>query len=225
MVYNYDIEKAASDLIPRHVRPLVLETLAESRAAALLGARQVGKSTLALQIARSERPGEYISLDDPAAARAARSDPVERIANLRGPAVIDEIQRAPDLLLAIKRKLDADDSRGQFLLTGSADLLTLPAIADALPGRVQYLHLWPFTQAELRGHTSSFVDSAFAGRVPKLTDAPLGRRAIAPLLVRGGYPEAQLHAPRGLGRFFDSYVGSLLSRDLDDVANVREPGT
>ncbi len=145
------------------------------------------------------------------------------IANLRGPVVIDEIQRAPDLLLAIKVKLDSDDSRGQFLLTGSADLLTLPTIADALPGRVQYLRLWPFSQAELRGVDSSFIDLVFTGRFPKVTDAPPGRRAIATTLLVGGYPEAQGQSPRALSRFFESYVESLLSRDLSDVANVREP--
>ncbi|MEX2447954.1 MAG: ATP-binding protein [Solirubrobacterales bacterium] len=210
-------------LVSRHVHPIVLEALSASRAVALLGARQVGKSTLALEIARSAHPAEYISLDDPAAAQAARSEPVEMIANLRGPAVIDEIQRAPDLLLAIKQKLDRDDSRGQFLLTGSADLLTLPTIADALPGRVQYLRLWPFSQAELSGVSSSFVDAAFAGRLPQVADSPVGRRAIAPILLKGGYPEAQGLTPRGLGRFFESYVESLLGRDLDDVAEVREP--
>jgi predicted AAA+ superfamily ATPase len=190
---------------------------------ALLGARQVGKSTLVHELARSEYPAQYISLDEPAAAQAARSDPAEMIVNLRGPAVIDEIQRAPDLLLAIKVKLDRDNSRGQFLLTGSADLLTLPTIADALPGRVQYLRLWPFSQAELCGGGSCFVDLVFAGRFPKVVDAPPGRRAIAPKLLRGGYPEAQGQTSRGLTRFFESYVDSLLSRDLSDVANVREP--
>lgn len=201
----------------------MLEALAESRAVALLGARQVGKSTLALEIARSEHPAEYMSLDDPGVARSARSDPVEMIASLRGPAVIDEIQRAPELLLAIKQKLDADDSPGQFLLAGSADLLTLPTIADALPGRVQYLRLWPLTQAELHGASASFIDPLFVGEFPKVMDAPIGRRAVAPMLVRGGYPEAQRHTPRSLGRFFESYVDSLLGRDLGDVSNVREP--
>lgn len=190
---------------------------------ALLGARQVGKSTLVHELAKAEYPAEYVTLDDPAAARAARSDPTEMIANLRGPAVIDEIQRAPDLLLAIKVKLDSDNARGQFLLTGSADLLTLPTIADALPGRVEYLRLWPFSQAELLGVRSSFVDLVFSGRFPRVTKAPAGRRSIAPSLLRGGYPEAQRQTARGLTRFFESYVDSLLSRDLTDVANVREP--
>ena len=201
----------------------MLEALAESRAVALLGARQVGKSTLALEISRSEHPAEYISLDEAGAARAARSDPVELIAGLTRPAVIDEIQRAPELLMAIKQRLDADDSPGQFLLTGSANLLTLPTIADALPGRVQYLRLWPLSQAELRDASASFIDPLFAGRFPRVSAAPVGRRGIAPMLVRGGYPEAQRHSPRGLGRFFESYIDSLLGRDVADVANVREP--
>lgn len=110
-----------------------------------------------------------------------------------------------------------------FLLTGSADLLTLPTIADALPGRVEYLRLWPFSQAELLGVRSSFVDLVFSGRFPRVTKAPAGRRSIAPSLLRGGYPEAQGQTARGLTRFFESYVDSLLSRDLTDVANVREP--
>lgn len=222
-MYNQYIRQTTSKLIPRHIQPLLLEALAESRAVALLGARQVGKSTLALEIAQSGYRAQYVSLDDPGTAQAARSDPVEMIASLRGPAVIDEIQRAPELLLAIKQKLDADDSPGQFLLTGSADLLTLPTIADALPGRVQYLRLWPLTQAELRGADASFVDSLFAGSFPRVVDAPVGRQALAPFLVRGGYPEAQRHTPRSLDRFFDSYVDSLLARDLEDVADVREP--
>ena len=190
---------------------------------ALLGARQVGKSTLALEIAHSGYPAEYISLDDAGVARAARSDPVEMIASLGGPAVIDEIQRVPELLLAVKQKLDADDSPGQFLLTGSADLLTLPTIADALPGRVQYLRLWPLSQAELHGTKSPFVDALFEGRFPRVADAPIGRAVVAQMLVRGGYPEAQRRSPRSLGGFFESYVDSLLGRDLGDVANVREP--
>lgn len=201
----------------------MVEALAESRAVALLGARQVGKSTLALEIARSEHRAQYMSLDDAGVVRAARSDPVELIAGLSGPAVIDEIQRAPELLMAIKQRLDADDSRGQFLLTGSANLLTLPTIADALPGRVEYLRLWPLSQGELRGSAKSFIDPLFEGRFPRVAEAPVGRREIAPMLVRGGYPEAQRQSSRGLGRFFASYVDSLLARDIADVAAIREP--
>ncbi|MGI8730600.1 MAG: AAA family ATPase, partial [Solirubrobacteraceae bacterium] len=103
---------------------------------ALLGARQVGKSTLVADIVAKEHPARLISLDDEAAASAAREDPTGFISDITGPVAIDEIQRAPELLLAIKRRLDADQTRGQFLLTGSANILALPTVADALPGRV-----------------------------------------------------------------------------------------
>jgi predicted AAA+ superfamily ATPase len=219
----YTCTIVAKMLIPRHIRPRVVEALAESRAVALLGARQVGKSTLVLEIAHAEHRARYISLDDAGVAQAARSDPVELIASLSGPAVIDEIQRAPELLMAIKQRLDADDSRGQFLLTGSANLLTLPTIADALPGRVEYLRLWPLSQRELRGSAEPFIDPLFEGRFPAVAEAPVGRDAIASMLVTGGYPEAQRQSPRGLDRFFASYVDSLLGRDIADVAAIREP--
>ena len=105
----------ASELLTRHLRPHLLDALAESRAVALLGARQVGKSTLVTDLATSDYPARIINLDDEATANAARADPTGLVAGIVGPAVIDEIQRAPGLLLAIKRRLDSDRSRGQFL--------------------------------------------------------------------------------------------------------------
>jgi predicted AAA+ superfamily ATPase len=131
----------SSGLVTRHARPLVLEALAESRAAALLGARQVGKSTLVRDLAAHEYQARFLDLDDELTATAARSDPTGLVADIAGPAVIDEIQRAPGLLLAIKQRLDGNQARGQFLLTGSANVLTLPTVADALPGRVEYVNL------------------------------------------------------------------------------------
>jgi len=208
-------------LFSRHVRGDVLEALADSRAVALLGARQVGKSTLVAEIASNENPARLISLDDDATAAAARADPTGFIADITGPAAIDEIQRAPQLLLAIKRRLDADQTRGQFLLTGSANILSLPTVADALPGRVEYLTLWPLSQGELHDVRGSFIDGLFDGHVPKLTEMPVGRSVLAPMLVTGGYPEAQGRSPRGRARFFSSYIASIIGRDLDDVANVR----
>lgn len=199
----------------------MLEALRESRAVALLGARQVGKSTLVIEFAADERPARLISLDDDAAAGAARADPTGFVAAIEGPVAIDEIQRVPQLLLAIKRRLDVDQTRGQFLLTGSANILSLPTIADALPGRVEYLTLWPFSQGELRGVRERFIDRLFDGHVPEVLGAPVGRGPLAPTLVTGGYPEAQGRSPRGLARFFSSYVASIIGRDLEDVANVR----
>lgn len=208
-------------LFDRHLRRDVVDALTDSRAVAVLGARQVGKSTLVAQIASDEHPARLINLDDDATAATARADPAGFIADIEGPVAIDEIQRAPALLLAIKRRLDADQTRGQFLLTGSANILSLPTVADALPGRVEYLTLWPLSQGELQGVREQFIDGAFAGRFPRLTGARVGRGALASMLVSGGYPEAQGRSPRGRTRFFSSYIASLIGRDLDDIANVR----
>jgi predicted AAA+ superfamily ATPase len=210
-----------SGLLNRHVRPHLLEAMAESRAVALLGARQVGKSTLVADLTASDYPARFINLDDDATANAARADPAGFIAGISEPAVIDEIQRVPGLLLAIKRRLDSDQSRGQFLLTGSANILTLPTVADALPGRIEYLNLWPLSQGELRDFRETFIDALFDGRFPQVSDAPIGRGAVAAMLATGGYPELQGRSTRGRSRFFASYVASIIGRDLEDVANVR----
>ncbi len=208
-------------LLARHVRPQILEALAESRAVALLGARQVGKSTLVADIAANEHPARLISLDDESTANAARTDPAGFVAAINGAAVIDEVQRVPSLLLAIKRRLDSDQTRGQFLLTGSANLLTLPTVADALPGRVQYINLSPLSQGELRGTRETFIDALFHARFPPVTGARVGRAAVASTLVTGGYPELQSRSPRGRSSFFSSYIATITGRDLQDVANVR----
>ena len=147
--------------IERHVRPAVAEALTEARAVCVLGARQTGKSTLVRAIAGCEHPAEYLTLDDDATRRSAQEDPTGFIAGVSGPTVIDEVQRAPDLMLAIKERLDTNNERGQFLLAGSANMLTLPTIADALPGRVDYVRLWPFSQGELAGRRETFVDRLF----------------------------------------------------------------
>jgi hypothetical protein len=208
-------------LVSRHARRTLLEALAESRAVALLGARQVGKSTLAQELATNDFPARYISLDDEVIAGAARADPRGFIAEVDGPTVIDEIQRAPGLLLAIKQRVDGNQARGQFLLTGSANILTLPTIADALPGRVEYVNLWPFSQGELHGIREGFIDALLNGEFPKLSQAPVGRRAIAQMLATGGYPALQVRSVRGRVRFFSSYLASIIDRDLPDVAGVR----
>ena len=211
-------------VIRRQIRPRVLELLAASRAVAILGARQVGKSTLLEDLAQSDYAADVLTLDDENTRRAAAADPTEFVARLTAPSAIDEVQRVPDLLLAIKQRLDRDDTRGQFLLTGSANILALPTVKDALPGRVDYVNLWPLSGAELSATApENFVDRLLRGAPPELSDAPLGRGAYAERILRGGYPEAQERGPRTLGSFFSSYVTSIIERDLGDVANLRAP--
>lgn len=211
--------------VERNIRPTVVEALTEARAVCLLGARQSGKSTLARAIAADEHAAEYLTLDDNATRRAALEDPTGFIAGVSGSAVIDEIQRAPDLMLAIKERLDTNDARGQFLLAGSANVLTLPTIADALPGRVDYVRMWPFSQGELAGRREGFIDRLLVGDIPRIEDADVGRGAYAERIVAGGFPDARERSARGRERFFTSYVSTMLGRDLRDVANVRDTGS
>jgi predicted AAA+ superfamily ATPase len=210
-------------LIDRHMRDIVAEALRDSRGAAIVGARQVGKSTLARELARNELGATEFNLDDEATRQAAVSDPAGFVAALTGPAVIDEIQRAPGLMLALKERLDANPSRGQVLLTGSANLLALASIHDALPGRLVYLNLWPLSQGEIRGRREDFIDRLYAGEFPRVTAAERGRGAYAAQIVAGGYPEVFDRSPRARSRFFSSYVASILGRDLGTVARVHNP--
>jgi predicted AAA+ superfamily ATPase len=208
-------------MIARHIRPLLVDALSEARVVCLLGARQAGKTTLIRALAGEEYPARYVSLDDRGARELARADPAgfigggERLA-------IDEVQRAPDLLLAIKRVVDSDNTRGRFLLTGSANILTLPHIADALPGRVAYFKLWPFAMRELIGGPGAFLENSFAGRAPDVSEAPVGRSAYAEVVVRGGFPGAVEASTAGRRRFFTDYASSILGREIGDLASVKD---
>ncbi len=211
-------------LIPRHIRPLVVDALSEARVVCLLGARQSGKTTLVQSIAAGEHSARYVSLDDEGALELARADPTGFVAGA-GRLSIDEVQRAPELLLAIKRVVDADNTRGQFLLTGSANILTLPRIADALPGRIVYLILWPFSQRELiEGSPGAFLENAFAGQAPEVKGAPVGRSGYAERIVRGGFPESVGAEAPGRRRFFSGYADSILGREVGEVASVKDIG-
>jgi predicted AAA+ superfamily ATPase len=208
-------------LIPRQIRPSLVEALADSRIACLLGPRQSGKSTLVRAVTADEHPARYVTLDDPATLALAREDPTGFVAGSERMA-IDEIQRVPELLLALKVVVDNDQSRGRFLITGSADVITHPRVADALPGRVEYLTLWPFSQAELAERRPTFLAAAFAGEAPRVEDAPVGRRAYADRVVRGGFPAAVRADAARRRRFFAGYVDSILGREVDELGSVRD---
>lgn len=208
--------------VERHLRPRVLEALDDTRVVVVLGARQVGKSTLVQEVATRDRPATILTLDDQATRDAAAADPTGFVTGLRTPVVIDEVQRAPDLLLAIKVRVDRDPTPGQFLLTGSANILTAPRIADALTGRAEYLRLTPFSQGELRGMTESFVPRLFDGRWPQVTSPAIGRAAYAQIVAAGGYPGTVNRTDARRARFFDSYVDTVIQRDLSTIARIHD---
>ncbi|MGH2878611.1 MAG: ATP-binding protein [Solirubrobacteraceae bacterium] len=212
----------APALLSRHLRANVQAALEDTRVVVVLGARQVGKSTLVQQIAASDPRWQVITLDDEARRRGASEDPTGFIADLQTPVVIDEVQRAPDLLLAIKQSVDEDQRPGRYLLTGSANVLTAPTIADALTGRAEYLRLWPFSQAELHGTSPHLIPALFAGVQPQVADAASGRRAHAEMLVAGGFPQARRRVSTRRAAFFDSYLNTVLERDLRTIARVHD---
>ncbi len=208
-------------LIPRGIESELRDILSVSRAGAIIGPRQAGKSTLAKQLQAAGVVPNYFSLDDEAMRAAARADPDGFALSLARPAVIDEVQRAPQLMLAIKQILDRDQTPGQFLLTGSADLITARVVADALPGRVEYVNLWPLSQAEIAGRQTSVIDVLFDGTPPRISGAPKGRVASTELVLAGGFPDARARTPHQRGRYFRSYVQTILGRDLPEIGDVR----
>lgn len=210
-----------AEMFPRGDRELVVEALSDTRAVFLLGARQVGKSTLAQQIASDEHPAQIINLDDKGPRDAALADPEGFVAGLRRPVLIDEVQRgSSDLLLAIKKAVDADMSPGQFLLTGSANVLRNKKIADALTGRVEIIRLWPLAQAEIERARGSFVEALFNGNPPVVSGAPVGREALRGRIAAGGYPEARARTGRRQARWFDSYLQTTFEKDLESITDA-----
>jgi predicted AAA+ superfamily ATPase len=211
-------------LVPRRIEPLLSESLDHARIVLLAGARQVGKTTLVTGVTRPDgrHPMRFVSLDDRAARQAANDDPAGFIAGLGGPAVIDEIQHAPELLLELKRAVDIDTAPGRFLITGSADVLAHRKVIDALPGRIDRLELWPLARTEIEGGELNIIDELLAGRPPQVRRATVGSDAYATAISEGGYPEVRLRPPGRLrNRWFEDYLAGSLGKDLLALADLR----
>ncbi|MGH3830566.1 MAG: ATP-binding protein [Pseudonocardiaceae bacterium] len=213
--------RVAGDYLPRRAAELIRDALGDTRVVVVTGARQVGKSTLAELVLRQYAGGTARFLDDPVTRAAAGEDPV-RFVRHDGLMLLDEVQRAPDLWLAIKDTVDRDPRPGRFLLTGSARLLALRSIPDALPGRSETIELWPLSQGEIDGAADGFVDAVFeSGADLRVEPDELNWEDYLARATRGGYPEAVRRAvPRRRARFFDSYLSDILARDVKQVADI-----
>lgn len=207
-------------LIARNARVRVLEALADTPVVLVMGARQVGKSTLVRSIAETEHPATVLSLDVANVRESAQRDPHGFVADLDGATVIDEVQRVPDLVLEIKDAVDHDRSSGRFLLTGSANLLRSRRVTETLAGRVDIIRLWPLSQHEIHGGQSRFVDDLLLGQVPRIADAIPGRDAFAEIVAQGGYPEPRVRSSQGRSRWFASYLTATLERDIRDIGDL-----
>lgn len=217
---------ARSQYLPRALAPQVADALRSHPVVVLIGGRQTGKTTLVRHIAGAERR-TYQTLDDLDAIELARDRPDDLLA--RGERLtIDEVQRLPELLLAIKRAVDTSRRAGSFLLTGSANLLLMSGVADSLAGRAIYLTLSPMTTTEKDGQGtvpawSQIVRARSIAAIERVAEAlPRATRgAWRKEALRGGLPPAvTTRTARDRNRWFDGFVQTYLERDLRDIAQV-----
>ena len=204
---------------PRQIGSRIAEAMRDTPVVLLAGPRQAGKTTLVRQV--SGNGLRYLTLDDELTLMSARENPVGMIRSLDC-AVIDEIQRAPSLLLAIKKSVDEDRRPGRFLLTGSANLMALPTVADSLAGRMETLLLLPLSQSEIEGQSTNWLDSVFAGQIPQPGAQALGADLVDRVLS-GGYPEAiSRSTARRRVAWARQYIDALIQRDVRDVSGLEK---
>jgi hypothetical protein len=206
----------------RAVLPRILDALADTPAVFIKGARQVGKSTLAREIAGRHHPAAYITFDDALTYSMASADPQGFLTRQPTPIVIDEVQRVPDIFRAIKLAVDENRQPGRFLLTGSADVLALPMAADALVGRMEAVTLWPLTQAEIAGRTSTFLERLFDPGVEVVAGEHADQAMLARMVEAGGYPEALGKTGHRRDAWFGSYLGLVLDREVRDLHKLQD---
>ncbi len=185
----------------------------------LNGARQTGKTTLAQAMAAGGAV-QYFTLDDSATFALAAGDPSGFIRNLTGPVVLDEIQKVPELFPAIKLAVDKSRQPGRFLLTGSANVMTLPRLSESLAGRMEVIPLYPFSAGELAGVAEGFLARLFASTIANSKPVSASTE-IEARLARGGYPEATARETDvRRAAWFASYISTILQRDVRDLARV-----
>ena len=183
------------------------------------GPRQCGKTTLVRDLLAGNR--EFITMDDDTVLAAARSDPTGLVRALDR-TTIDEVQRVPDLLRAIKKSVDEDRRAGRFLLTGSANILTLPQVSESLAGRMEIVSLLPLSRAEIRDKKPHFLKAAFDGKLRKPAGLMIGEDLVQAVLI-GGYPEMLRRGdPKRRQAWARDYIRAIVQRDVREVADVEK---
>ena len=195
------------------------EALEDTRVILIAGPHQSGKTTLVTEIASKDRP--FLTLDDATQLHFAKSDPVGFLRDVDR-AVISEVQRAPELFMAIKAEVDKDQRPGRYLLTGSANLMTLPRVSESLAGRMEVIQLLPLSQAEIKQGKGRFLDDAFSGKIPISNKPALGKDLVE-LVLTGGYPEVleRTQWPQRQSWHLN-YVNAVIQRDTRDLVSVEK---
>jgi predicted AAA+ superfamily ATPase len=197
----------------------ITTALKDTPVVVVTGPRQCGKTTLVREFVDDDRV--YVTLDDDTVLEAVRNDPAGFVRGLDR-AVIDEVQRAPDLLRAIKKSVDDDRRPGRFLLTGSANILTLPTISESLAGRMEIVDLLPLSRAEIRGVKPAFLARAFTGKISRPFEIMIGQDLVHSVLI-GGYPEmVRRKDHKRRQAWAHDYVRAIVQRDVRDIAEVEK---
>jgi predicted AAA+ superfamily ATPase len=209
----------------RHLIGPLQEALSDTPAVLLNGARQTGKSTLVQSPEFGETNRQYLTFDDPGVLAAAKRDPNGFIAGLALPITLDEVQHIPELFPVIKAAIDRQRRPGDFLLTGSANVMLLPKLSESLAGRMEVLTLWPFSQGEMRGVKENLVDTLFSRSTAHWADRTpsLSWEDALEMITTGGYPPAVARSSATRrDAWFQSYIMAILQRDIRDMANIAD---
>ena len=207
-------------MIRRWQENLLRQGLADRRGVHMTGARQCGKSTLAEFVADGQM--RHLTLDESIYLKAAKDDPMTFVDRRDGRTlVIDEVQKAPELLNAIKVKVDHDNSRGQYLITGSSNLHFVKEVSDSLAGRLGRVRLRTMTLGELKGGAGDFLQRAFARDFPQTLDK-FDKRAVIHCAFCGGYPEPLEFSVRSRKAWYREYLDDLLRKDIRDMTEIRK---
>ena len=205
-------------MIKRNIQEKLEEALLRSPVVLLTGARQTGKTTLMKQIGQ-EKNYTYVSFDDIRFLSAAKNDPIGFIAGLKKPVILDEVQRVPEIFLAIKQDVDENRTPGMYILTGSANPLLIPKLGDSLAGRMEIFTLYPLSQGELAGIKEKFIDTIFNNQLPT-SSTVLPKEELYEKMSKGGYPLVQDFDESGRESWFNGYIVTILQRDVKDISNI-----
>lgn len=205
----------------RHIEASLKAALSDTPAVFLNGARQTGKSTLVKSLYEPNN-ATYLTFDNPNLLAAVKQDPLDFIESHQGSVILDEVQKVPELFPIIKMAIDNKRTPGKFLLTGSANVLLLPHLSESLAGRIEILNLYPLSQGEINGHREGFIDQAFDVSHDISIDSrhSMSRDQWIARMIAGGYPEPLTRSESRRFSWFNSYITTLLQRDVRDLANI-----
>lgn len=212
-MYNWTV------MYKRYINTSISTALKDTPAVIVVGPRQSGKTTLIKGFVSNE--WSYVTLDDMNQLQFAKDDPVGFIRNFTARyVVIDEVQRVPELMLPLKQAIDEDRLPGRFLLSGSANAMALPRVADSLAGRLEVINLFPLSECEIQNKAPTFFLKLLNSEVPQSKNIRV-REVLIEKVSKGGFPEALERASESRRMaWFQQYIISIIQKDLNELADI-----